>query len=193
MNLTHNFIEFYESDTFYGRSLNSINDLKTYLEDKLFISVGGGIGSGKTYFIENILKKVVGNLPVYDVDVLASKMGGGEYKRELAGKAAYKFKKELPIAFTKKESFIHTGTNANLNGIMAKLQLAKSNGFTTVLIHIDTPENVAIQQSSQRATSGERNPIEDYKIIRTNKDSKEVFEKLKKDRNLVDFYFSYKH
>ena len=192
MNLTHNFIEFYESDTFYGRSLNSIDDLKTYLEDKLFISVGGGIGSGKTYFIENVLKKVVGNLPVYDVDVLASKMGGGEYKRELAGKAANQFKKELPIAFTKKESFIHTGTNANFNGATAKLQLAKSNGFTTVLIHIDVPEEVAIKQAQQRSETGERNPIEDYKIIRTNKDSKEVFEKLKKDRNLVDFYYVYK-
>jgi predicted kinase len=155
--------------------------------------VGGGIGSGKSYFINNVLKKVVGNLPLYDVDDFTIKLGGGEYKRELAGKAALQFKKELPIAFTKSKSFIYTGTNANFNGLAAKLQLAKSNGFTTVLIHIDTPENVAIQQSSQRATSGERNPIEDYKIIRTIRDSKEFFEKIKKDRKLVDFYYSYKH
>jgi predicted ABC-type ATPase len=192
MSQTYNFIRFYENDDYYGRSLNSIEDLKTYLEDKLFIAVGGGIGSGKTYFINNVLKKVVGNLPVYDVDNWTSNIGGGEYKRELAGKAMTQFKKDFPIAFTKKESFIYTGTNANLNGTIAKLQQAKSNGFTTVLIHIDVPEEVAIKQSQQRSETGERNPIEDYKIIRTNKESKEVFEKVKKDRNLVDFYFSFK-
>ena len=120
-------------------------------------------------------------------------MGGGKYKRELAGKAAVQFKKELPIAFVKSKSFIYTGTGSNYNGLVAKLQLAKTNGFTTVLIHIDTPENVAIQQASQRAATTERNPIEDYKVIRTIKDSKETFEKIKKDRELVDFYFSVKH
>jgi len=193
MSQTHNtFFQFYESDTYYGRALNSIDDLKTYLEDKLFIAVGGGIGSGKSYFINNVLKKVVGDLPVYDVDELTTKMGGGEYKREFAGKATVQFRKELPIAFTKPDSFIFTGTNANLNGISAKLKLAKVNGFTTVLIHIDTPEDTAIQQVAQRADTGERNPIEDYKVIRTTKDSKEVFEKIKKDRELVDFYYSVK-
>ena len=191
MSQTHNFIEFYENDVYYGRALNIIDDLKTYLEDKLFIAVGGGIGSGKTYFINNILKKVVGNLPVYDVDEVTTKMGAGEYKRELAGKATVQFRKELSIAFTKPDSFIFTGTNANFNGLVAKLQLAKTNGFTTVLIHIDTPEDTAIQQVSQRADTGERNPIEDYKVIRTTKDSKEVFEKIKKNRELVDFYFQY--
>ena len=193
MNQTHNtFLQFYESDTYYGRALNSINDLKTYLEDKLFISVGGGIGSGKSYFINNVLKKSVGDLPVYDVDILNKQMAGGEYKRELAGKAAAQFRKELPIAFTKSESFIHTGTNSNYNGLAAKLQLAKANGFTTVLIHIDTPEDIAIQQASERTKSGERNPIEDFKIIRSINDSKETFEKIKKDKELVDFYYSFK-
>lgn len=192
MNQIYNFIKFYESDAFYGRSLNSIEDLKTYLEDKLFISVGGGVGSGKTYFINNFLKRVVGNLPVYDVDEWNAKMAGGKYSKELSSKATTQFRKDLPVAFTKSESFIYTGTNANLNGIIAKLQLAKLNGFTTVLIHIDTPEEVAIKQSQQKSETGERNPIEDYKIIRTNKDSKEVFDKVKKDRNLVDFYFQYR-
>lgn len=193
MNLTHSFINFYESDTYYGRALNSIDDLKTYLEDKLFIAVGGGIGSGKSYFINNVLQKIVGNLPVYDVDDLTTMIGRGKYKRELAGKALSQFKKELPIAFTKDKSFIYTGTNSNFNGLVAKLQLAKTNGFTTVIIHIDTPENVAIQQALQRSETGERNPIEEYKIIRTIRDSKEVFEKIIKDRRLVDFYYSYKH
>lgn len=192
MSLTTNFIEFYESDTYYGRALNSIDDLKTYLEDKLFITVGGGIGSGKTYFINNVLKKIIGNLPVYDVDELATKMGGGEYKRELAGKAALQFRKDVPIAFTKPDSFIHTGTNSNYNGLVNKLKLAKANGFTTVVIHVDTPENISIKQAAERTKSDERNPIEDFKISRSIKDSKETFEKIKKDRELVDFYYSFK-
>lgn len=192
MNQIHNFIKFYESDAFYGRSLNSIEDLKTYLEDKLFIVVGGGIGSGKTYFVDNTLKKVVGDLLTFDVDAINRELGGGVYKRELAGQALARMRKGLEQSLRGKQSVIFSGTNSKYEALVKRLQIAKENNFTTILIHIDVPLEQALKQNKERASTGIHPEVPEEKLVRTNKNSKEVFDKVKKDRNLVDFYYQVK-
>jgi hypothetical protein len=173
---------FYENDKLNGRLLNQIDDLKAYLEDKLFIFVCGCDVLVNYSFINNILKKVIGNLPINDGDNSATKISGSEYKRE----------KDFPNAIAKKESFIYTNNNIDLNESIENLYLAKANGFTTVLIYIDVPEEFMIKQVQQRSNPHERTTIEDSEIIRNKKNSKEVFDKINKDRDLVDFYYSYK-
>lgn len=186
----YNFQYFYENDN--GRRLSMINDLSSYLEDKLFISVGGGIGAGKSYFINKILNKIVGDMPVMDVDEYTAQLSGGKYNREMSGKARAPFRADLDKMLHGDKSFIYTGTNANLKGTADKLQTAKDNEFTTVLIHIDIPLELALQQSQKRAEAGERNQIPEEVIERTIRDSKSTFEQLKNNKEIVDFYFTYK-
>jgi len=192
MSQTHNFIEFYENDVYYGRALNSIDDLKTYLEDKLFIAVGGGIGSGKSYFVDNVIKKIVGDMLTFDVDAMNREMSDGVYKAELTGKAITKMRSGLDNALKGNQSFIYSGTNSSYLVLSKRLQTAKENNFTTVIIHIDVPFEKAIEQNKGRASTGIHSEVPEDKIIKTNKESKETFEKIKKNRELVDFYFSFK-
>ena len=164
--------------------LDQINNIK---DDKLFVSVGGGIGAGKSF----LTKKFV-ELPIIDVDDFVTEVGGGTYDRSKLNAGRNKFKLALDKALQGDESFVHMGTNANLNGAKNRLTKAKENGFTTVLVLIDTNPETAKKQSMKRVESGERNPIPKERIVQSHDDALQVFENLIKDNKLVDFYIHVK-
>jgi len=160
--------------------IDQINNLK---DDKLFVSVGGGIGTGKTFLTNKFVE-----LPVIDVDDFVKDVGGGKYDRSNLSKGRKKFNEKISQSLKGDESFIHMGTNANLNGAKKRLLEAKENGFTTVLVLIDTNPEVAIKQSQYRFEKGERNQISEKRIRQSCEDAFKVFESLIKDNKLVDFY-----
>ena len=157
--------------------LDQINNLK---DDKLFVTVGGGIGAGKTF----LTKKFV-ELPIIDVDDHITEVGGGKYDRANLGQGRKAFEGALDKALEGDESFIHMGTNANLNTTKKRLQKAKENGFTTILVLIDTKPEKAAEQIKGRE---DRDEIAMERIVQSHDDALNVFETLKKDNNIVDFF-----
>jgi dephospho-CoA kinase len=173
----------------YYYSLNEVNEIEidqieNLKDQKLFVSVGGGIGAGKTY----ITKKFI-NLPIIDVDNFITEVGKGKYDRINLAEGRTAFNNALLKAIDENESFVHMGTNANLNGAKNRLELAKKNGFMNVLVLVDTNPEKAFQQIQIRE---ERKEISKERIIQSYIDSKQVFETLIKDNKLVDFYVNYK-
>lgn len=160
-----------------------IDQIDTFKDDKLFVTVGGGIGAGKTF----LTKKFIG-LPILDMDEYIIKVGGGEYNRDNLGEGRKLFHTSLELALEGDKSFVHMGTNSNLESTQKRLQKAKGNGFTTVLVLIDTPPQIAAKQIEQRAEEGGRGNILMERIVQSHGDSLNVFITLKKDNNLVDFY-----
>ena len=143
----YSFEQYYSIHESVQISIDQIENLK---DDKLFVTVGGGVGSGKTF----LAKKFI-TLPVR---TMTESIGGDE-------------------------SFIHMGTNSNVNSTKQRLQEAKENGFTTVLVLIDTHPDIVAEQIEL-----ESNLIEMERIVQSRDDALNVFETLKKDNTLVDFY-----
>lgn len=177
----------------YYYSLNEaapieIEQIQNLLDEKLFVSIGGGIGAGKSYLTKKYL-----NLPVIDVDNYVSDVGEGKYDRNNLSLGRKAFNTALMNALEGKESFVHVGTNANLNGTKNRLQIAKENGFTNILVFVDTPPEKALKYSQMRVQLDERNEILLERIIQSHNDAKSVFQSLFKDNSLVDFYVHIKN
>ena len=173
----YNFYQYYALNESASIKLDQINNIK---DDKLFVTVGGGIGSGKTFLTNKFVE-----LPIIDVDDSISHVGGGQYDRANLGKGRKQFNSLLDKAYVGGKSFVHMGTNANLNGTKKRLQRAKENNFTTVLVLIDTNIDTAVKQAQMRT---DRNDIAIERIIQSHDDALDVFEKLKQDNDLVDFF-----
>lgn len=144
--------------------LDQINNIK---DDKLFVSVGGGIGAGKSFLTKRTVE-----LPIIDVDDFVN----NALRRSLKGN----------------KSFIHMGTNQNVNATRKRLQRAKENNFTTVLVLIDTKPEVAARHVQKRVENGEINTIPMERIIQSREDALNTFNTLIKDNDIVDFYVHYK-
>lgn len=169
----------------YYYSLNEsvsigIDQIENLKDDKLFVSIGGGIGAGKTF----IAKKFI-TLPVIDVDDFVANVNEGKYDRSNLALGRKKFNMALMEALEFNQSFVHIGTNANLNGTKNRLTIAKQNGFTTILVFVDTNPEKAIQQVEGRE---ERTEILKERIIKSHDDASIVFQTLIKDNSLVNFY-----
>jgi len=160
--------------------IDQINNLK---DEKLFVSVGGGIGAGKTFLTTKFV-----DLPIIDVDNYVSEICNGKYERVNLGEARKRFKSEIKKALIGEDSFIHMGTNSNLNETKKRLETAKANGFTTILVLVDTKPEIAIKQSQQRFESGERNSIPQNRIVESHISAVNVFEQIKKENKILDFY-----
>lgn len=173
----YSFAQYYGINESVPIQIEQIENLK---DDKLFISVGGGIGAGKTFLVNKFVK-----LPVIDIDDAVAKVGGGEYDRENLGQGRKIFNQDLEKALEGNESFVHMGTNQNLNATKERLQKAKENGFTTILVLIDTDPEIAARQIAGRE---ERNEIDMNRIVQSRQDALNTFEALRKDNTLVDFY-----
>jgi dephospho-CoA kinase len=159
--------------------IDQINNLK---DDKLFVSIGGGIGAGKTYLANKFV-----DLPIVDVDDYVIEASSGIYDRSNLSIGRNKFKKILEDSLHGEESFVHMGTNTNINGVRRRLKEAKENGFTNILVLVDTKPEIAIQQVKKRSMLGERNLITQERIIQSHEDAVKVFELMKKEIDLVDF------
>lgn len=178
------FYNYYSINESTKIDLDQINNIK---DDKLFVSVGGGIGAGKSFLTKRTVE-----LPIIDVDEFVSEVGGGEYDRANLGAGRSKFNKALDRALEGDKSFIHMGTNQNVNAARKRLQRAKENNFTTVLVLIDTKPEIAARQAQKRVETGERNPIPMERIIQSREDALNTFKTLIRDNDIVDFYVHYK-
>lgn len=117
----YSFSEYYSTDRLTGRLLVELHDLKTFLDDNLFILVGG---SNKSYYINEVLQKVVGGISIYKESGIFEKL--------------YSEKEQilpLPDIFKQNKSFIYTGNAINENSATNKLKMAKDSKYTTVLIY----------------------------------------------------------
>jgi len=166
---------------FYNQSnAIEIDQINTFKDDKLFISVGGCIGSGKTYFIEKFI-----DISVIDVDDCVKAIGQGIYNRIHLAEGRKIFQTKLEEAFKGNESFVHVGTNSNLNGVKQRLLQGKENGFTNILVLIDTNIEKSIKQIQERI---ERKEIAIDRVKQSYEDSLKVFNSIKDNKCLVDFY-----
>jgi len=132
-----------------------IDQIENLKDDKLFVFVSGGIGAGKTFLAQKFIK-----LPIMENDALMK-------------------------AFEGKESFVCKDINQNINGTIGKLQLAKQNGFTTILVFVDSDPEKAFTRLQKLP---ERESILKEKVILTHDDALQAFQTIIKDNRLVDFY-----
>lgn len=179
----------YSFDYFYGKNSSveiELEEIANLKDEKLFVSVGGGISTGKTYFIERARL----GLPIVDVDECIKEIGIGKYSRHNLSAGRMLFNQQIEEAFGGNKSFIYMGTNANLNGATKRLLRGKEANFTNILVHIETLPEIAINQSNRRVSLGERNEISYERIKQSIEDSFSVFNELKNNISLVDFYVS---
>tara|TARA_R110001606_G_scaffold82261_1_gene188845 strand:- start:684 stop:1226 length:543 start_codon:yes stop_codon:yes gene_type:complete len=163
----------------------SIGQLNT-IDEPLYVLIAGGVGAGKSY----VLSKNT-DLPIIDVDDVTMELGNGKYDSKNTGRAREITKQKVADAMEKGESFIQMGTSANLNSTINKLTYAKSNGYTTVLLFIDTPPEQAYANNQERVGAGGRgNEIPEHKFQRTYDGAKNTFDKLKDDE-LTDYVIHY--
>jgi predicted kinase len=163
----------------------SIGQLNT-IDGSLYVLICGGVGAGKSY----VLSKNT-DLPIIDIDDVTMELGNGEYNPKNTSKAMAITNKKVKSKIESGESFIHMGTSANLNSTINKLTYAKSNGYTTVLLFIDTPPEQAYANNQERVGAGGRgNEIPEHKFQRTYDSAKNTFDKLKDDE-LTDYVIHY--
>jgi len=165
--------------------IDQINNLK---DDKLFVSIGGGVAVGKSF----VTKKFV-TLPVIDVDNCVTEANSGTYDKKKLSEGRKLFNERMQNAFEGEESFVHMGTNANLNGTKKRLMIAKENGFTTVLVLIEAPIETALKRARQRVDESIRNEIPIERVYESMLDSLRVFHKLNRNIELVDFFVNMKN
>jgi predicted ABC-type ATPase len=177
----------YSFDYFYQKNSSVQIDLEqiaNLADEKLFVSVGGGIATGKSYMMERVKL----GLPIIDIDECVKEIGGGKYNRMNLSAGRMVFNEMVEEFFGGNKSFIYMGTNANLSGTKKRLLRAREGNFTNILVHIETPLETAIKQSSHRVLFGERNEITYERIKQTMQESLLVFNELKTNGSLVDFY-----
>lgn len=155
---------------------STFNDLLK--EDKIFIMIIGGAGSGKNF----IYKKHLSKLPLLDIDEFSAKHAKGDFElaRKFVGKAAGDVKKELLRHFAEGKSVVNTATGASLSNTMNKFKWAKEAGMKTAVVLVDVDVKVALQRNKDRAAKGDQGLLPDWKVESSNKDARENFKEYAK-------------
>jgi GTPase SAR1 family protein len=147
-----------------GITIDQVENLK---DDKLFVAVLGGVGSGKTYLTNKFLR---GLSVIEDTELSGTSNNINE-----------QFNKKI----TQRNSFVYIYIGQNFNNIQDKLTEAKQHKFTNILIFLDTnPQKIL-------TTDGLKYYNQSI-IIETYKNCLNHFECLKIDNKLVDFFVQYK-
>jgi len=137
-----------------------ITDIKNITTKPLYILIAGAIGSGKS----TVVSKYLLDINLVDPDIYTMKLGGGVYDDKNVATSMSMTKVTVESLLKGNESFIQQGTSANLQSTLNKMMNAKKNGFTTILLYIDTPLEKSIENVANRT---DRNNIPSYKIKRT--------------------------
>jgi predicted kinase len=143
------------------------------ISEPLYILIAGSIGAGKSF----VVSKYLDNFEVIDPDEITMALGNGKYIPTNVAKAMAMTKKNVSTKLKDGNSFIQQGTAANLQSTINKLLQAKNNGYTTVLLYVDTSINQAIINVSIRT---DRSDIPLKKIERTSEGAKHTFEFMSK-------------
>ena len=150
-----------------------LNEIKK-LDNKEFVLIVGGAGSGKNYHYENVYKTK--GYVLVDVDEMK--------KMSDVTNAIGQLKKHLENKFKEGVNIVNPGTGANLKGVENKIKLAKEYGYTVTLIFIDTALDKATEFVKARAIKGGHD-VPEWKIKKTNEECRKNVEILK---NQVDNY-----
>lgn len=174
--------------------MNTVQEIDTYVaqhpELKFYILIAGGMGAGKSYVIENNVKSI----PIMDVDYTMQELGFTQYTKEEFSIAMKQIAEEIDAMMRAGKSFVAMGTSSHLPFAIDKLFNAKMKGYTTALVHIDTPIEQAIQQNRERVAQGKRGVklSDEYRITKTTMGAANTVANLK-DTALVDFFIYYRN
>lgn len=166
----------------------NVTEINTLLKNnkKVWVLTGGAPGSGKSY----VAKKYI-SLPIIDMDDYVERLSGGKgkYNQKFGSKARVLARKDVDKNFATGQSFLKQGVSAGFKAVENQCKQAKEAGFVTVFLYIDISTDQAKANNLKRVKSGEReSSVSDYVIDRKWKDSKEVFNQIKKTPGLFDYY-----
>ncbi len=138
-----------------------ITDIKNINTAKpLYILIAGAIGAGKS----TVVSKYLPTIEVVDPDIYTMQLGRGVYDEKNVATSMAMVKSVVNQKLSGNETFIQQGTSANLQSSLNKMMNAQKNGFTTILLYIDTPLEKSIENVANRK---DRNIIPSYKVKRT--------------------------
>jgi len=136
-------------------------------QDKIFVMIIGGGGSGKNY----IYRKYFSGLKLFDVDEYLS----GEDSGKSVSKAIKQSEKDLEEELQKGNSAVSVGTGKSIFGVKNKFKFAEDAGMKTCIILVDVDPKVAYKRMLNRSKTEERDEIPLYKIEKTNKAARDNF------------------
>lgn len=137
-----------------------ITDIKNITDKPLYILIAGAIGSGKS----TVVSKYLSDFNIVDPDIFTMQLGRGVYDDKHVATSMAMTKATVLSLLKGDESFIQQGTSANLQSSLNKMMNAKKNGFTNILLYVDTPLEKSIENVTNRT---DRNNIPSYKVERT--------------------------
>lgn len=158
--------------TFLNES--SVNDIKN--AEPVFLLVIGGSASGKNYIYNKNFK-----FKLVDTDEITNRLSGGDFEkaRKLVSTAVAEANRELEKSFSAGTSVAQVTTGAGAKGVENKLKKARSFGFKTALVLVDTDWKVAYKRNVKRSEDGKQGLIPDWKVEKTNKEARLTFKQLK--------------
>ena len=145
-------------------------------QEKIFVLIVGGAGSGKNFHYENVYKSK--GYVLVDVDVLKQEDG--------TSSAIAQIKHRLEEQFKLGVNVVNPGTGANLKAVENKIKLAKEYGYLVTLVFIDTDLEKAKGYVKSRHQSGGHD-VPEYKIEKTHALCRQNIEVL---QHQVDFFKS---
>ena len=167
-----------------------IEKLSDYAKEPTFIFIIGGTGSGKNY----VYRKFLSNLKLVDTDKYIEEYAKeyGTDGRKQISRAVARSKRELLISFDKQESVVQVGTGLNHKSSENKFKWAKDAGMKVVVVLVDTPLKTAMKRNQDRAASGAQALVPDWKVEKSNSESRDNIKYYAKDKN-VDTTIYYKN
>ena len=146
----------------------NIEEIKS-IKQPVYVLIAGAIGAGKSF----VVSKYLNGIEVIDPDEITKVLGNGEYISTNVAQSMAITKETVTTKLKDGKSFIQQGTSANLQSSINKMKQAKANGFTTVMLFVDTPISQAVVNVSNRS---DRNIISPRKIERTANGAKHTFD-----------------
>ena len=140
--------------------------------NKVFIMIIGGVASGKSH----VYNELYSSFNLVDVDLYIANWKKSRNNQVLE---QIKFSKvisrciktaeeELKNQFNIGNSVVNMGTGASLSGVLNKLRWARLKDYTSYIVLVDTPLEIALERNKLRAQKGDRNLIPESKVQRTN-------------------------
>jgi len=165
--------------------------LKTIIErvkeNTLYLVIGGS-ASGKNYYVN----KHLNNIDLVDLDEITLKLANGnvEDTRKYVSKGIVIANKMLLDHYKSNKSVVQVTVGGGLQAVVNKLKLAKSYGFRTELIYLESNLEVALKRNIERAKLKKQSLIPDWKVEKTIERSKETYEKIikKEYADILDKY-----
>lgn len=155
------------------------------MKENVFVFIMGGSATGKNYLHNERL----GSFPLVDIDEFTKQLTKGD--NTLRNKFLNASIKMVGNAIDEKlaagESFVQTGTGANIEGQLKRFRKAKDAGFTVIVVLAETTVEKAIERNKMRVGSGGHGiGVTAEKIQWSRERAAQNFEELKKSP-LVDY------